>query len=385
MTSNNYGLVPASAGALAEPRGVDEILLGFARMLRVAGVAVSPDRVQSMIAALGHLDVLDEDSVYWAGRLTLCSNPDDLPKYDAGFAAYFGGEVPKPSQSQPPQHKHVEASFGMDDHAPEGTGEQEDDPIPGMASAQEVLQHKDFSDLQPAEREELRRLFELLAPTSATRRTRRYGPNKRGITDAHKSIRAAMRNGGEMTRLARKRRRVRPRRLVILADVSGSMAPYADPMLRFAHAAVRRDQVHTEIFTLGTRLTRVTRELRLRDPDKALRAAGAAIPDWSGGTQLGEMLRAFLNLWGQRGIARRAIVVIFSDGWERGDPTLLGEQMQRLHRLAYSVIWANPHKGHAGYEPLTGGITAALPYIDHFVAGHSFASYAELAKVISHA
>lgn len=385
MAFNNYDLVGSDAGALDQPRGVDEVLLGFARMLRIAGVDVSPDRVQSMIEALAHLDVLDEDSVYWAGRLTLCSSPEDLPKYDAGFAAYFGGEVPKPSPAQQPQHRRVEASFGMEDRSPEGEGEQQEDSIPGLASGQEVLQHKDFTELDPAERDELRRLFELLAPSSATRRTRRYEPAKRGITDPHRSIRTAMRNDGELTRLARRKRRVRPRRLVILADISGSMAPYADPVLRFAHAAVRRDKVHTEVFTLGTRLTRVTRELRLRDPDKALRAAGAAIPDWSGGTQLGEMLRAFLDLWGQRGTARRAIVVIFSDGWERGDPSLLGEQMRRLHRLAYSVIWANPHKGHAGYEPLTGGITAALPYVDHFVPGHSFASYAELAKVISHA
>lgn len=385
MFPGPYGSAPPQSGVLEEPRGIDEVLLGFARMLRVAGIEVSPDRVQSMIVAIGHLDVLDQDAVYWAGRLTLCSNPDDLPKYDAGFAAYFGGDVPRPTRVQPPRQKRVEAAFGVEDREPEGEGQQPDEPIPGMASTEEVLRHKDFAELAPGEREELRRLFELLAPTSATRRTRRYGANKRGITDARRSIRAAMHNGGELTRLARKQRKLRPRRLVILADVSGSMAPYADPMLRFAHAAVRRNPVHAEVFTLGTRLTRVTRELRLRDPEKALHAAGAAIPDWSGGTQLGEMLRAFLDRWGQRGTARRAIVVIFSDGWERGDPALLGQQMRRLHRLAHSVIWANPHKGHEGYEPLTGGITAALPHIDHFVAGHSFASYAELAKVISNA
>ncbi len=172
---------------------------------------------------------------------------------------------------------------------------------------------------------------------------------------------------------------------MILADISGSMAPYADPILRFAHAAIRRNPAYTEAFTLGTRLTRVTRELRLRDPEKALRAAGNAIPDWSGGTQLGEMLRAFLDRWGQRGTARRAIVVIFSDGWERGDSSLLGEQMARLRRLAHRVVWLNPHRGKEGFAPATAGMTAALPHCDDFLAGHTLDALHDLADVIADA
>ncbi|MFV0533839.1 MAG: vWA domain-containing protein [Cumulibacter sp.] len=369
-------------------RGIDEILLGFARMLQIAGIDVTPDRTQSMIAAVGELDVLNQDDVYWAGRLTLCNNPDDLGKYDAGFAAYFEGKEAIPRNStDAPSPRPMMMPVGLNQPQDEQVEEPSDDedPLPGQASAQEVLRHKDLAELTESDRQALRRMFELLAPAAATRRSRRYRDSHTGITDAHKSIRAAMRTGGEFTRLEHRDRRVRPRKLVIIGDISGSMAPYTDPILRFAHAAVRRNPTSTEVFTLGTRLTRVTRELRLRDPDKALQAAGAAIPDWSGGTQLGEMLRAFLDRWGQRGAARRATVVIFSDGWERGDPDLLGEQMQRLHRLAHTVIWANPHKGHDGYEPLTGGIIAALPSIDHFVAGHSFDSYAELAKVIADA
>lgn len=368
-------------------RGVDEILLGFARMLQVAGIDVTPDRTQSMIAAVGELDILRQDDVYWAGRLTLCSSPDDLGKYDAGFAAYFEGKQAIPQRAAPrSQPREVSMPVGLD--APEQDGaadESEDEPLPGQASAQEVLRHKDLAELSETDRQSLKRMFELLAPAAATRRSRRYRGSHTGVTDAHRSIRAAMRTGGEFTRLSRRDRRVRPRKLVIIGDISGSMAPYTDPILRFAHAAVRRNPASTEVFTLGTRLTRVTRELRLRDPDKALRAAGAAIPDWSGGTQLGEMLRAFLDRWGQRGAARRATVVIFSDAWERGDPALLGEQMRRLHRLAHRVIWANPHKGHEGYEPLTGGIIAAMPSIDHLVAGHSFDSYARLARLIADA
>lgn len=376
----------AEKEAAVDPRGVDEILLGFARMLRVAGVDVTPDRTQSMLQAVHALDVLRQDDVYWAGRLTLCSNPDDLAKYDAGFTAYFEGKEairnngPKVEQPRPMQ-------MPVDVEAPDGAerDDSDDEPIPGQAAEHEVLRHKDFADLTESDRQALKRMFELLAPVTSSRRSRRYRGSHSGIPDPHRSIRAGMRTGGELVHLQRRARRIRPRKLVIIGDVSGSMAPYADALLRFAHAAVRRNPASTEVFTLGTRLTRVTRELRLRDPDKALKAAGAAIPDWSGGTQLGEMLHAFLDRWGQRGTARRAIVVIFSDGWERGDPELLGEQMRRLHRLAHKVIWANPHKGHDGYQPLTGGIVAALPSIDEFVAGHSFESYAQLAKVIADA
>jgi uncharacterized protein with von Willebrand factor type A (vWA) domain len=168
-------------------------------------------------------------------------------------------------------------------------------------------------------------------------------------------------------------------------DVSGSMTPYAEALLRFAHAATRAAPARTESFTLGTRLTRVTRELRLRDPDRALAAAGRAVPDWSGGTRLGDTLKAFSDRWGQRGLARGAVVVLCSDGWERGDPTELGEQVRRLARLAHAVVWVNPHKGKDGFAPATGGMVAALPHIDSLVAGHSFAALEELVQVIADA
>jgi uncharacterized protein with von Willebrand factor type A (vWA) domain len=200
-----------------------------------------------------------------------------------------------------------------------------------------------------------------------------------------RTVRRALRDGGEVTRLLHRRARPRPRRVVLLIDVSGSMSPYADALLRFAHAAVRARPSSTEVFTIGTRLTRVTREMRLRDPDKALAASGSAIPDWSGGTRLGEVLKAFLDRWGQRGMARGAVVVVCSDGWERGGAELLGEQMTRLRRLAHAVVWVNPHKGRVGYEPLTGGMQAALPSIDHFVSGHSMAAFEELSGVIQRA
>jgi uncharacterized protein len=163
------------------------------------------------------------------------------------------------------------------------------------------------------------------------------------------------------------------------------MTPYADALLRFGHAAVRRHPTLTEVFTIGTRLTRITRPLRHRDPDSALRAAGEAIPDWHGGTRLADALRAFLDRWGQRGSARGAVVVVCSDGWERGDPRDLAAQLHRLSRLAYRLVWVNPHRGKTGYAPLAGGMAAALPYLDEFVAGHSLAAMEELVAVIARA
>ena len=191
---------------------------------------------------------------------------------------------------------------------------------------------------------------------------------------------------GEPAEIAWRRRTTRPRRVVLLVDVSGSMSPYADALLRLAHRfVVSGSPGLTEVFTIGTRLTRVTRAMRVRDADQAIIAAGRTVPDWSGGTRLGETLQSFLDRWGQRGLARGAVVVVFSDGWERGDTGLLREQMRRLHGLAHSVVWVNPHVGKAGYQPVQQGIVAALDHVDHFVAGHSLATFAELIEVVADA
>jgi uncharacterized protein with von Willebrand factor type A (vWA) domain len=374
----------AGRGATAQ-RDVVDTVLGFARTLRHAGVPASPDRVEAMLDALGALDVLDPGDVYWAGRLTLCGGPDDLDRYDAAFAAYFAGEAPRASRATAQRPPELAASAPLD----AGSGEGDDDPgapdVAAQASADEVLRHRDVGEMTIAEREHLRRLFAILVPATPMRPARRRRPSLRGSVDPARTVRRALRDGGEIRRLQHRRRQARPRRVVLLVDVSGSMTPYADALLRFAHAAVRARPSSTEAFTIGTRLTRVTRELRLRDADKALAASGSAIPDWSGGTRLGEVLKAFLDRWGQRGTARGAVVVVCSDGWERGDSALLGEQMARLRRLAHTVVWVNPHKGRAGYEPLTGGMQAALPSVDHFVSGHSMAAFEELTGVIQRA
>jgi len=363
------------------PRDVVETLTGFARTLRAAGVGADPERVQAMIGAVGHLDVLDARDVYWAGRLTMCADPADLPRYDRCFAAYFSGDTATVRRTAPPpvtvvRHAATPGTAGDD---------RPGDVSVATASEIEVLRLRDVARLSAAERAEVHRLLALLDDVTAQRRSRRFTARHRGRLDAHRTVRSILRRGGEISGLHYRAHRTRPRRVVLIVDVSGSMSPYADVLLRFAHAAVRSAPRSTEVFSAGTRLTRVTRELRHREPDAAMTAVSAAIPDWSGGTRLGEELKEFLDRFGQRGMARGAIVVIASDGWERGDTTLLGYQMERLHRLAHRVVWSNPHKAQPGYEPLTGGMLAALPFVDDFVAGHSLAALEELAGVIGNA
>ncbi|WP_034483685.1 vWA domain-containing protein [Actinomadura oligospora] len=368
-------------------RDIVETVVGFARTVRAAGGRADPERVQAMLAALDHLDVLDPRDVYWAGRLTLCADPEDLPRYDRCFAAYFSGRtaVPRPRRTPPPAVvRAVVVAPPVPDPPSDDGSAAPDDVSVASASGVEVLRHRDVSRLGPDERAEINRLIAVLGASAEPRRSRRLAPASAGRLDPARTVREVLRRGGEPAVLRRRAPRVRPRRLVLLVDVSGSMAPYADALLRFAHAAVRAGTSgrRVEVFAVGTRLTRVTRELAARDPDAAMRAAADAIPDWSGGTRLGEELKEFLDRFGQRGMARGAVVVVASDGWERGDAALLGEQMARLARLAHRVVWANPHKARPGYAPLTAGMAAALPHLSAFTSGHSLAALEELARLI---
>lgn len=328
-------------------RTVTETLVGFARTVRAAGVAADPERVQTMLRALDHLDVLDPSRVYWPGRLTLCSDPADLPRCDRCFTAYFSGATARPIRRPPPVTITRPAAVPSGDPPADGGGDRAD-PHTASASRTEVLRHRDVARLTDAERAEVNHLIALLEADPERRRSRRFAPAPSGRHDPRRTVREALRHGGEITAVRRRAHRTRPRRVVLLIDVSGSMTPYADALLRFAHAAVRAGGRATEAFSVGTRLTRLTYELRHRDPDTAMAAASEAIVDWSGGTRLGEELKEFCDRFGQRGMARGAVVVIASDGWERGDPSLLGEQMARLRRLAHRVVWANPHKARPG-------------------------------------
>ncbi|GAA1678081.1 VWA domain-containing protein [Fodinicola feengrottensis] len=355
-------------------------LVGFARTLRHAGLAADPQRVQAYTSAVEHLDLSSPVDLYWAGRLTLCSEPDDLVRYDAAFAAWFGRLVTTGGPDRPVIPQPLRSRMASLVNPPDGKegGEADDDELRVFASDVEVLHHRDIAELTVAERDHLRQLMTTLRLDPPRRRALRSKPSRRGRLDASRTVRAMLATGGEPARLRHVRRGDRPRRVVLLIDVSGSMSPYADALLRFAHAVARRSPGSTEVFTVGTRLTRVSRQLRLRDPEAALAAAGRAVPDFHGGTRLGETLRAFLDRWGQRGIARQSVVVLFSDVWERGDTDLLAEQMARLRRLARAVFWVNPHAGRQGYAPVQSGIAAALPHVDLLLAGHSLATLRRL-------
>lgn len=351
-----------------------EGVVGFAQTVRRGGLAVAPDRVHQLIRALAELG---PGELYWAGRLTLCASPDDLRRYDAvwqGLAAEPTGATRTRQQ--------VAAPVGVED-AGTGTGSGVPARVaPVRASAEELLRHRDLAELTGPERAEVRRLLALLVPAAPVRPARRRRRAPAGRVDPPRTLRAMLRGLGEPARLARRRPRHRPRRLVLLLDVSGSMAAYADGLLRFGFAAVRARPASTEVFTVGTRLTRLTPALRTRDPSAALRAAGATVPDWRGGTRLGAALTEYLRRFGHRGMARRAVVVVCSDGWERGDPAQLGAAVGWLARLAHRVVWVTPHAARPGFAPTAAGLAAALPHLDRLVAGHSLAALAELAELI---
>ncbi len=357
----------------------------FARVLRGASLRVPIGSVLMFVEALGRVGIAERDSVYWAARSTLVHQPEDLPLFDRAFAVFWDHAE---SNGLADDEELMRITLATDDEdegdGPDEAGEPNDDPTLTLRfSSVEVLRNKDFGAYDDAELELAQQLMSQLRFAGPPRRSFRFRSARNGSRpDLRATLRSAIGAGGEPIRRYWREPGDRLRRLVLLLDVSGSMEPYARAMLRFVHAAVAGRQ-RVEAFSLGTRLTRVTKELNSRDPDQALRQASERVQDWSGGTRLGECLRRFNDEWGVRGMARGAIVVILSDGWDRGDPTVLGEQMCRLQRVTYDLIWVNPLKVTPGYAPLARGMAAALPYVDHFVEGHSLAAMEELASVIA--
>lgn len=365
------------------PGQAESVAVAFVTTLRRAGVDISLTSSLLYAQALAATGIDDPDHAYWAGRATLVHRPEDIGVYGRVFTAFWGGSIMHDLQSA--QVEPVPVTIEMDDpDAPEDPGQSDSRPmITVRYSAVESLSTKDFAEYTDQELEEARRLMQRIRLTGPTRTSRRVRPTtaSQGPLDFRRTVRAALKTGGEPVRLHRRSRRKRPRRLVLLLDVSGSMEAYARALMRFVHAAVAGG-TRVEAFALGTRLTRLTRELSTRDPDRALRAAAAAVADWSGGTRLGDGLREFNDEWGCRGMARGAVVVVLSDGWDRGDPDVMTEQMQRLHRVAHRVIWVNPLKASPGYAPLAQGMAAALPFVDALVEGHSIESLESLATVV---
>jgi uncharacterized protein with von Willebrand factor type A (vWA) domain len=359
--------------------------VAFGRLLRRAGIAAGPDRVAGFVRALEELDVTRREDVYWAGRVTLCSRQEDLEVYDRAFRAFW--EDPGAHLLKLPKTR-ISVSVADDSvQPPKKTverNEEGEEAVRLRYSPVDVLRNKDFALYTAEEFAELHKLLADLSLSGALRRSRRLEPAPRGRYDQRRTLRGAMRTGGEPIRHRFRRARSRPRRVVLLCDISGSMSAYSRALLRFMHAGVISG-APLEAFVLGTRLTRVTRELTTKNPDRALGEASGAARDWSGGTRLGDTIKEFVDRWGQRGMARGSVVVILSDGWDRGDVDVLAEQMLRLSRLAYKVIWVNPLKAAPGYQPLARGMAAALPYVDEFLSGHNFESLEELARAIAEA
>jgi uncharacterized protein with von Willebrand factor type A (vWA) domain len=365
--------------------GPAEAPVAFARLLRRRGLDVPGSAVISFTEALTLLDVGQPDATYWAGRATLVHRVEDLAVYDRAFADFWRGRSAPAAAAPQPVPVTLLTDDGDDPDDDEAATETTDEVVRELRfSRVERLAEKDFADCSAAERAELYGALAALRLAGPTRRSLRLEPahGTRGRPDLRRTVREAKRTGGEALTLRTRALRRRPRRLVLLLDVSGSMDPYARALIRFAHAAVLARR-HVEVFTLGTRLTRVTRQLRGPDPDAAVAAAAAEVVDWSGGTRLGDVLGAFNDRWGVTGLARGAVVVILSDGWDRGDPERLAEEMERLHRVTHSIVWVNPLKAAPGYQPLARGMAAALPHIDRFVPGHSLTALTELADLVA--
>jgi uncharacterized protein with von Willebrand factor type A (vWA) domain len=365
----------------------DRLAVAFTRLLRGAGITVPLGSTVAFGEAMRVVGLERRADVYWAGRATLVTRPEQIETYDRVFAAFWDGITrPLPAVVLPPTV--VTVAFDTDEPLPEDQpddGERSATPVISVRwSPTEVLRHRDFAAYTPGEYAEARRLMSDLRLASAMRpsRRRRRTRRVRGTPDVRRTVRRSLRAGGEPVRRAFFESGEQSRRLVLLLDVSGSMEPYARAFVRFLHAAVV-GRPRVEAFALGTRLTRVTRELSSRDPDAAIGRAAGRVVDWSGGTRLGEGLREFNDRWGVRGMARGAVVVVLSDGWDRGDPAVLGEQMQRLARVAHRIVWVNPLKASPGYAPLAGGMAAALPFVDEFVEGHSLAALEQVAAAIS--
>ncbi len=359
--------------------------MAFARVLRGAGLTVPLGTVITFTGALGKVGIDSRDGVYWAARATLVRRPEDLQLFDRAFAVFWQHReslADADDETAEPITLGIDTDDADDDEG--GDGNVGDPPdVTLRFSAVEVLRDKDFADYDTDELMVAQEMMARLRFAGPPRRSFRYQPSRNGRKpDLRATMRTSLRAGGEPIRRHWREPGNRLRRLVLLLDVSGSMEPYARAMLRFVHAAVAGRQ-KVEAFAVGTRLTRITKELNSRDPDRALRQASRSVHDWSGGTRLGECIQLFNDEWGVRGMARGAIVVVLSDGWDRGNPDVLAEQMQRLQRVAYHTVWVNPLKVTPGYAPLARGMAAALPYVDSFVEGHSVTAMERLAAVIA--
>lgn len=369
--------------AAAPTGGLVAHVVTFGRVLREVGLEVGPGRIEDALRGLDSVDLTARDDVYWTLRQTLVSRHDELELFDRAFAAWFlRAPVQAPLRTLPqPQARQVAAPRAESGSG--GDGEQgEEDPLELGASPVELLREKDFSEMTPDEFRRVRELMGTIARMRPRRASRRRTSTSRGDRlDVRRLVRRSLRTGGDPLDRPRRSRKHVPRKLVLLCDVSGSMEAYTRALLLFLHAAVGSGP-GVEVFAFGTRLSRLTPELETRDPEAALEKCTEAVVDWGSGTRIGASLKEFNDVYGRRALSRGAVVVVVSDGWERQDPELVGREMARLARAAYAVVWVNPLKGNPDYQPLAGGMRAALPFVDRFLPGHNLRSLEELAAVL---
>ncbi len=391
-------------------------LLRLGRRLRQAGMSVGPGQILEFVDALDRVSLARYDDVFYAARATLVTRPEQLPVFKAEFDQFWydllqermmpleeyltsdeeragkprPGDKPdehkkkgQPGSSQESEHS-VLAIEGVDEGGDIGDTEDYETPPEDVLlfSAREALRKKDFSQFSDEEIAEARRIMADMSWRLSTRETRRKRRAVRGdFIDYRRTLRQSMKQGGVPMELKYRSRKHRMRPLVLICDISGSMDRYSRMLLRFVHA-LEHGLDAVEVFVFGTRLTRITRELRKRDVDQAIEDVVASVDDWSGGTRIGEAIKTFNYEWSRRVLRSGATVVVISDGWDRGDPDLLGDEMARLQRSCRRLIWLNPLLGAPGYQPLTQGIRAALPSIDHFLPVHNLKSLETLAELL---
>jgi uncharacterized protein with von Willebrand factor type A (vWA) domain len=379
----------------------------FSRRLHDAGLPMTPGRSTAFADALRLVRPITRRRLYWTARAVFVSDHAQVSTFDSVFFSVFGDREaaedfdPQDAQTVPsrpderPRSEHktspsttVAPVPGAGVSASPPRGSEDDETLPetevplAMASDEELLGRKSFDALEPHELAELYRLMSHLELATPVHRTRRYEKGRHGQQiDMRRTLRGSLRTGGDPIRLARRQRRIARRRLVMLCDISGSMEPYARAYLQFLTCAAGSGP-KAEAFVFATRLTRLTRALASRNPERAIQRAAAAAPDWSSGTRIGDALKEFNDRHGRPGMARGAVIVILSDGWERGDPMLVGRQMQRLARLAYRIVWVNPRVSATSFSVQAGGMVAALPHCDALVSGHSFQALTEVVEAI---
>jgi uncharacterized protein with von Willebrand factor type A (vWA) domain len=362
-----------------------ELIARFAALLRAEGLPVGPDRAARFARAVTLLDPHTTTQLYHCALATLVSDPDRIPTLRAVFDLVFRG-LADPAEQRgdlPGVGRGQRGAPGGDPSAgASGAGSPAEVEVAALASAGERLASKDFAELTAAELARLATLMHTLALRTPQRRSRRRRAAARGSSvDLRRTLARARRTGGYPVPLVRSTPRTRPRRLVVLCDISGSMAPYARAMVQLLYCAA--GGARAEVFTFATRLTRLTRTLTAARPSVALHRAGRAAPDWSGGTRIADALAEFDRRYGRRGMARGAVILIVSDGWETGDPAELGRQLARLSTVAYRIVWANPRTARPGYRPLAGGMAAAWPYCDAVVSAHNLDSMTHLAAALA--